>query len=94
MIDIVKIVRVEALGGFRLRIRFSDGLEGERDFSDLIAEGGPMVEPLKEPAFFGRVFIELGTLTWPNGFDLDSIALHDEMKAVGALRPSAARQQA
>jgi len=86
MIDIVKILKVEPVGDFRLRVRFSDGMEGERDFSDVIAEGGVMVEPLKNLAFFARAFIELGTLTWPNGFDLDSIALHDEMQASGALR--------
>ena len=90
MIDIVKIVRVDQLGGFRLRLHFSDRTEGERDFSDIVAAGGPMIEPLRDPAFFARVFIELGTLTWPNGFDLDSIALHDEMKKVGLLEQSAA----
>lgn len=90
MIDIVKIVKVEPIDGFRLRMHFSDGTEGERDFSDMIREGGPMVEPLKDRAFFARVFIELGTLTWPNGFDLDTIALYDELRAAGALRPSTA----
>jgi len=86
MIDIVKVVKVEAIGNYRLRIRFSDGTEGDRDFSDIVSEGGPMVEPMKDPPFFARVFIELGALTWPNGFDLDSIALHDEMQAAGRLR--------
>jgi hypothetical protein len=90
MIDILHIVKVEKLDGFRLRVRFSDGTEGERDFSGMIAEGGPMVQPLRDPIFFGRVFLELGTLTWPNGFDLDSIALHDEMKRAGILQRSAA----
>ena len=86
MIEIVKIVKVDKLGGFRLRLHFSDGSVGERDFSDIVAEGGPMVEPLRDPAFFARVFLEYGTLAWPNGFDLDSIALHQEMKAAGQLR--------
>jgi hypothetical protein len=90
MIEIVKVVVLEHLGHFRLRLRFSDGTEGERDFSDVIGEGGPMVEPLADPQFFSKVFLELGTLAWPNGFDLDSIALHDEMKQAGLLRKSAA----
>ncbi len=81
MIEIVKVIKVEALGGYRLRLRFSDGMQGEYDFSGVVGEGGPMVEPLRNPVFFKQVFIELGTLTWPNGFDLDSVALHDEMKA-------------
>jgi hypothetical protein len=90
MIEIVKVLKVEKLGGFRLRLFFSDGTEGERDFSDIVAEGGPMVEPLQDPNFFQRVFIELGVLTWPNHFDLDTIALHDEMQQAGLLRRSAA----
>jgi hypothetical protein len=90
VIEIVKINKVETLGGFRLRLHFSDKSVGERDFSDIVAEGGEMVEPLRDPAFFGRVFLEYGTLVWPNGFDLDSIALHREMKAAGQLRVPAA----
>jgi len=90
MIEIVKVVKLDKLGGFRLRLHFSDGTQGERDFSDIVAADGSMTEPLRDPAFFARVFIELGTLTWPNGFDLDSIALHDQMKKVGLLEQSAA----
>ena len=88
--ELVDAVKVVPQGGHRLFIRFSNGNEGERDFSDLIAEGGPMVEPLRDPAFFARVFIDDGILTWPNGFDLDSIALHDEMKTAGLLHRSLA----
>ena len=47
-----------------------------------------MLEPLKEPAYFQRVFVEDGVLTWPNGYDWDPIALHDEMKEAGELRRS------
>jgi hypothetical protein len=27
------------------------------------------VEPLRDPAYFARVFLDDGILTWPNGFD-------------------------
>ena len=49
-----------------------------------------MVEPLADKATFARVFLELGVLTWPNGLDVDSIALHDEMRGAGLLRKPAA----
>jgi len=45
--------------------------EGVRDFSDVLAEGGPMVEPLKAPEYFARAFVEMGAPTWLNGFDVD-----------------------
>jgi hypothetical protein len=89
-IPMVDVLRVKALGGHRLRVRFTDGSEGVRDLSGLIAKGGPMVEPLKDPAYFARVFVEMGALTWPNGFDLDPIALHERMAAAGELTPVAA----
>jgi len=90
MIEIIKILKIKKLGGFRLRLIFSDGTEGEWDFAHVTAEGGTMVEPLKSPKYFARVFLQLGVLTWPNGFDLDSIALHNEMMSAGALRRTAA----
>ena len=67
----IDVLRVKALDGHRLWVRFSDGSEGVRDFSDIIAAGGPMVEPLQAPDYFARAFVEMGVPTWPNGFDLD-----------------------
>jgi hypothetical protein len=86
--EFVKVIRVELRGGYRLGLAFSDGTEGGRDYADIIAAGGEMVEPLRDPAFFARVFLDDGILTWPNGFDVDSIALHMEMKERGALHHS------
>jgi hypothetical protein len=86
----IDVVSVKPLGGFRLRIRFSDGSIGEHDFTSTTARDGEMVRPLQDPAFFARVFVELGALTWPNGYDLDPIALHDRMAAAGELGREAA----
>ncbi len=51
-----------------------------------------MAEPLKDAAYFARVFIEDGALTWPNGYDWDPIALHDEMKDAKLLKPAQAAE--
>lgn len=88
----IDVVRVKPLGGYRLRIEFSDGTIGERDFSYLTGRQGEMVEPLKDPAFFARAFVELGAVTWPNGYDLDPIALHDRMAEAGELKKSVAAE--
>lgn len=87
---IVKVLTVEALGGYRLRVSFSDGSAGEHDFADLVGEPGPMVEPLCDPAYFARVFVEMGVPTWPNGFDIDAIKLHMDMTAANELSRDAA----
>jgi hypothetical protein len=92
MIEIVKVVAVKPLDDHSLWLRFSEGSEGVRDCSDILAEGGPMVEPLRDPAFFNRVFLSFGVPTWPNGFDLDAIALHMELKEAGLLSATAAAE--
>ena len=84
----VDVLRVRALDGRRLSLRFSDGLEGIYDCSDLLAKSGEMVQPLKDPPFFARVFLEEGAPTWPNGFDLDPIALYMSLRDAGALKPA------
>src|ERR1700693_410385 len=81
----IDVVSVKPLGGFRLRIAFSNGSVGVHDFSSTVARDGEMVKPLKDPAFFARVFVELGALTWPNGFDLDPINLYMQLRDAGAL---------
>jgi hypothetical protein len=71
------------MGGFMLWVAYSDGSAGVHDFSSTAARSGEMALPRKDPAFFARVFVELGALTWPNGFDLDPIVLHARMLAAG-----------
>jgi hypothetical protein len=82
----IDVVAARPLGGFKLEIEFSDGTIGVRDFSFVNEKTGSMAQPLKDPIYFARVFIDDGALTWPNGYDWDPIALHDDMKAEGLLR--------
>jgi Protein of unknown function (DUF2442) len=89
MIDIIKVTAVAPQTKHQLAVTFSDGLSGVLDFANMIAEGGLMVEPLQDEAFFRRVFIEFGVLAWPNGFDIDAIALHRDMKKLGLLARAA-----
>jgi hypothetical protein len=86
----IKVAKIKPLGGHRLRATFSDGMAGEYDFSAIVAEGGPMVEPLRDPAYFERVFLEDGAPTWPNGFDAAPGWLRREIEASGGLARDAA----
>jgi hypothetical protein len=86
----ISVSSITCLGGYRLRATFSDGTAGEHDFSALVAETGSMVEPLRDPAFFKRVFLEDGAPTWPNGFDMAPEWLRREMAIAGQLAPAAA----
>ncbi len=51
-----------------------------------------MLEPLRDPSFFARVFVESGTPTWPNGYDLDPSALYERMRLSGELAAPAAAE--
>ena len=67
---IPKVVEVRPLEGYKLWLRFQDGLSGTVDLSTEL--WGPMFEPLKDVALFAQAAIhpELETVTWPNGADL------------------------
>jgi hypothetical protein len=90
MIKMVKVTELKPLDDVRLWVRFSDGTEGIRDYSDMLAEGGPMVEPLRDPSIFKSVFVSFGVPSWPNGFEVDAIALHMELEKAGLLIGSVA----
>jgi hypothetical protein len=87
---LTKVLSLKKLGGFRLRIAFSDGSVGEHDFTSMVNEPGPMVEPLRDEAYFARVFLEFGAPTWPNGFDIAPEWLRREMEQAGELSREAA----
>ena len=80
-----KIVRVKPLGGYRLELVFNDGAKGAFDFSWIFDLVGPMKEPLRDEAYFTRVFLENGALSWPNGFDLSPWNVRRRMEATGVL---------
>ena len=87
---LTKVTRLERLGAFSLRVRFNDGSEGVHDFTAIVNEPGPMLEPLRDQEYFGRVFLEFGAPTWPNGFDIAPEWLRREMSAAGELTRVAA----
>lgn len=71
------IVEVKPLGGFRLHLRFEDGVEGDLDLDEVIEFNG-IFASLRDEHEFARVRVhpELGTIIWPNGADLDPDVLY------------------
>jgi hypothetical protein len=80
-----RVTQLKCLGGYRLHATFSDGTSGEHDFSALVANAGPMGEPLRDPIYFAHAFLEEGAPTWPNGFDINPEWLRREIEAAEAL---------
>ena len=71
------VVEVRSLGGYRLYLRFEDGVAGEIDVAALIAFDG-VFAPLRDERRFAevQVNVDLGTISWPGGADLDPDVLY------------------
>ena len=88
------IVEVKPLGGYRLYLRFEDGVAGELDFAGRLQFEG-VFAPLRDPAVFAQVRVhpELGTVVWPNGADLDPDVLHAELAGTAIAVPRASTRR-
>src|SRR5262249_4636641 len=89
-LTMIEVIGIRRLGDFKLELEFSDGTVGAPDFELLLRRTGPIIPPLQQRGYFGRVLVEDGALAGANGYDWVPIAVHDEMKAAGLLRQSRA----
>jgi hypothetical protein len=70
-----RVIRVNALNGYRLRVEFDDGVAGEIDLTDRLF--GPVFEPLRDENEFRKVFAdEFGAIAWPCGAGLAPDAIY------------------
>ena len=74
---LIDVAEARAVENHRLYVRFVDGVEGEIDLDAFVRWEG-IFAPLRDPARFAevRVDVELGTVVWPNGADLDPDVLY------------------
>ena len=81
---IPRLVEARHLGGYRVWLRFKDGLQGELDLGNEL--WGEVFEPLKDVAEFAKLKAdpELHTLVWPNGADFAPEWLWEQVKAARA----------
>ncbi len=72
------VVEVQPEAGYRLFVRFADGLKGHVELRERELTG--VLAPLRDPAFFGKAYIEFGAVTWPGNIDLAPDAMHAELR--------------
>ena len=70
------VIRAEYRGGYRIRLTFNDNSEKTVDFRQWLE--GPIFEPLKDPDYFRRFFLDGGTVAWPNGADIAPETLYEQ----------------
>ena len=78
MMRIIEAIPVE---GYRLKVRFNDGLEGVYSV-DPESRGGVFLR-LRDVAAFNAVRVnpDFGCVEWPSGVDLCPTSMHEEMLA-------------
>jgi hypothetical protein len=69
MNEVHHIIEVKVLTGKNIFLRFSNGKSGSFNFDDFFNYIG-IFEPLKDQAYFEKVSVSEGTITWPNDCDL------------------------
>ena len=79
-----RVAGVEALPGFRLRVRFNDGAEGTVEMADFIRSdaAGVFAAP-RDAKLFRQVRVALGAVTWPGDLDLAPDVMNQEIREHG-----------
>lgn len=81
-----KLLEATPLAGYRLRLRYADGVTGVVNLSHLVGKG--VSELWNDPEAFARVSIGTGgELRWSDAVDLCGDALY--LEVTGKLRPRA-----
>lgn len=74
------VIHAEYRGEYRIHLTFNDNTEKTIDFEDWL--DGPVFEPLRDPQYFQRFFLDGGTVVWPNGADVAPETLYEQQGVV------------
>lgn len=79
-----RVAEVTAPDGFRLRVRFPDGMEGTVDLSGLVhSDHAGAFFVLSDTETFSKVSVEHGAVVWPGEIDLASDAMYRAIRNDG-----------
>lgn len=73
----IKVLHAHLVSPFQLELAFSDHSHGVFDADAYLStRSGPLLDRLRDPAYFARFFIDAGALCWPNGLEISPARLH------------------
>lgn len=75
------VIDVKVVGPLTLTVKFQDGTFGKVIFKPESLYG--VFEPLKDPNFFQKVFIDRDAVAWPGEVDVAPDAMYEEIKKHG-----------
>ena len=74
-------VQVEARAGYRIWLRYQDGVEGEIDLADIADTG--LCKPWRERAFFERIHVnDGGAVAWNGDIEICPDSLYAELLGI------------
>ena len=79
-----RLAAASPLSGYRIAVRFNDGLEGVVDMHELVeSPAAGVFAALRDPEVFNAVHVELGVAIWPGEIDLAPDAMYDAIRKSG-----------
>ena len=79
MKKLIRVREVEPLHDFVVRFTFTNDEERDIDLDHYI-DDGPVFQPLRDdPALFGAAYVAHGTISWPNGANIDPDVLYYDL---------------
>jgi len=79
-----RLLDLEVLPNFSLRVRFNDGTEGLVELADFLnSPGAGVFAALRDEDRFREARIEIGAVTWPGNLDLAPDAMYRAIKEHG-----------
>ena len=79
-----RVAEVEALLGFRLRVRFNDGTAGIVEMAAFVnSSRAGVFAALRDETVFRQARVALGAVTWPGDLDLAPDAMHRAIRGDG-----------
>ncbi len=75
------VIDVKVIAPFTLHVKFKDGTSGTVIFKPESLYG--VFEPLKDPKFFKKVYIDGDAVAWPCDLDVAPDAMYQEIKKHG-----------
>ena len=74
----IKVLNANLTYAFKLNLDFSDHTHGVFDAKAYLeSRSGPLLDKLRESAYFERFFIDAGALCWPNGLEISPARLRE-----------------
>jgi hypothetical protein len=77
-----KVISVEAVNTFDLKICFDDGVEGMYDVSDLAGKGVFKIWDVDDNFFKVHINKESGAISWPGEIDIDTLNAYCTLKGM------------